>query len=234
MASKYQLVMKAGPTPGKIYELEQENLIIGRDINNHIVINDAEISRKHTQLKMQSGGYVIEDLGSTNGTFVNDQRLIGPHLLKHNEIVTLGDNVKLIFEQLQFDPDATIVSSVSTQISPAPAPETYRIQQPAAQQPAPQQPAYAPQPAYQPQPDFQQAPYSAQIPQGPAEPYYPVQDEQDIYVPAEEEKKKSKGWLYAGCGCLLVLLCVLGGAAVVFDQLNLYCTPPFDMLFSCP
>lgn len=229
MTSKFQLVMRAGPTPGKVYELEQENLIIGRDINSHIVINDAEISRKHTQLKMQSGGYVIEDLGSTNGTFVNDQRLMGPHLLKHGEIVTLGDNVKLAFEQLQFDPDATIVSSASTQVSPAPPPETYRL----PQQQAPQPPDYAAQPAYQPQPDFQQAYYSAQLPQEPSEPY-PLQEEQAVYLPPEEEKKKSKVWLYAGCGCLLVLLCVLGGAALVFDQLNLYCTPPFDMLFSCP
>lgn len=227
MASKFQLVMRAGPTPGKVYELEQENLIIGRDINNHIVINDPEISRKHTQLKMQSGEYVIEDLGSTNGTLVNEQRLMGPHLLKHGETITLGDNVKLIFEQLQFDPDATIVSSASTQISPAP--ETYRI----PQEQAPQQPAYTAQPAYQPQPDFQQAYYSAQLPQEPADPY-PVQEADNFYQPPAEEKKKPKVWLYAGCGCLLVLLCVVIGAAVVFDQLNLYCTPPFNTLFSCP
>lgn len=233
MASKFQLVMRAGPTPGKTYELEQENLIIGRDINSHIVINDAEVSRKHTVLKMQSGGYVIEDLGSTNGSFVNGQRLMGPHLLKHGETITLGDSVQLVFEQLLFDPDATIVSSASTQLSPPPAPETYHIPQQAPQQPVPQQPAYSPPPAYQPQADFQQAPYSAQIPQAPAGPY-PVQDDENLYQPIEEEKKKSKVWLYTGCGCLLILLCVLVGAAVVFDQLNLYCTPPFDTLFYCP
>jgi pSer/pThr/pTyr-binding forkhead associated (FHA) protein len=234
MASKFQLVMRAGPTPGKIYELEQETLIIGRDINNHIVINDAEISRKHTQLKMQSGGYVIEDLGSTNGTFVNNQRLLGPHLLKHDETITLGDNVKLVFEQLQFDPDATIISSPGAQIPSTPL-ESYRIPEQEAQpretQRAPQQPAFTPQSAYQPQPDVQQAPYGAQPPQKPLEPY-PVRPADDIYTPDEE--KKSRVWLFAGCGCLLVLLVVLGGAAVIFDQLNLYCTPPFDVLFPCP
>ena len=228
MASKFQLVMRAGPTPGKVYELEHENLIIGRDINSHIVINDTEISRKHSQLRMQSGEYLLEDLGSTNGTFVNDQRLIGPHLLKHGEMITLGDNVKLVYEQLQFDPDATIVSSASTQISPPPAPETYRIPQQ-----APQPPVSAPQPAYQPQPNYPQVDYSGGYEQAPAQPY-PVNEFDDVYPPVQEEKKKSKVWLYTGCGCLLVLLCVLGGAAMVFDQLNLYCTPPFDMLFPCP
>ncbi len=231
MASKYRLVMRSGPTPGKVYELEQETLLIGRDINSHIVINDVEISRKHTQLRMQSGEYVIEDLGSTNGTFVNNQRLMGPHLLKNGEIITLGDNVQLAFEQLQFDPDATIVSNASTQV-PAFTQDPYGASQPAPQQ-TPQPPVIPPQPAYQPQPDYRQAYYGAQTPQEPAEPY-PALEHDDFYRPPEEEKKKSKTWLYAGCGCLLVLLCVLVGAAIVFDQLNLYCTPPFNTFFPCP
>ena len=168
MASKFQLVMRAGPTPGKVYELEQDSLTIGRDISNHIVINDPEISRKHSQLKLQSGGYIIEDMGSTNGTFVNDQRLMGPHLLKHGETVTLGDNVVLAFEQSQFDPDATIVSAASTQIGPA-APETYRIpqQQPEPPAPAPK-PVYQTPPPYQPPPVYQTPAYSGQNPGGAA------------------------------------------------------------------
>ncbi|MCZ7552248.1 MAG: FHA domain-containing protein [Anaerolineales bacterium] len=83
MASQtYQLVMHKGPNPGKIFELVQDELTIGRDITNRIVINDAEVSRKHARLTLQSGAYVIEDLGSTNGTFVDSQRLIGPHMLR--------------------------------------------------------------------------------------------------------------------------------------------------------
>ena len=71
MASQtFQLVVQKGPTPGKVYELIQEEISIGRDITNRIVINDAEVSRKHARLKFQSGAYVIEDLGSTNGTAV--------------------------------------------------------------------------------------------------------------------------------------------------------------------
>lgn len=221
MTSKYQLVVHSGPTPGKVYELELESLTIGRDINNHIVINDPEISRKHARISLQSGGYVIEDMGSTNGTSVNDHRLLGPHMLKHGEIIALGDNVVLAFEELRFDPDATLLSTAGAPISP-PAAESYR---------PPQKPP-EPAPVYAPQPVYQQPAYGGLYPPGPEEPYA-ASLEPDIYAP-DEPKKKSRTWLYLGCGCLLVLVCVLGGAAYAFDQLNLYCTPPFNLLFNCP
>lgn len=231
MISKYQLVMRNGPTPGKIYELDQDSLTIGRDVSNAIVINDAEISRRHARLVLQAGGYLIEDTGSTNGTFINQQRLMGPHLLKHGETINLGDNVVLAFEQMQFDPDATMVSPIG-----APAPEAYQ----APVQPAPtayQQPAYQ-QPAYQP-PAYQQP---VQQPVYPPPAYQqPVYQQPEAYAPAveppyevEEEKKKPRTGLFLGIGCLVILLCILIGAAFAFDQLNLYCVPPFDALFACP
>ncbi|MBV5350513.1 FHA domain-containing protein, partial [bacterium] len=74
--------MRSGPTPGVTFPLEGDQLIIGRDSSNSVAINDAEISRKHSRLSFQGGKYVLEDLGSTNGTFVNGQRLAGPVVLK--------------------------------------------------------------------------------------------------------------------------------------------------------
>ena len=51
MASQsFQLVMRTGPNPGKVFELTKGEVYIGRDINNDIVVNDAEISRKHARL----------------------------------------------------------------------------------------------------------------------------------------------------------------------------------------
>ena len=77
MASQFQLIMRSGPTPGAAFTLEGDQIDIGRDSTNEIVINDAEISRRHARLTFQGGKYVLEDLGSTNGTFVNGQRLAG-------------------------------------------------------------------------------------------------------------------------------------------------------------
>ena len=108
--AEYQLVMRVGPSPGKTYPLTLNEIIIGRDISCDIVINDAEISRNHCKLVLQGDSYWIEDLGSTNGTHVNDRRVSGQHPLKPGELVRFGDNVTLAFEAVGGDPDATLAS----------------------------------------------------------------------------------------------------------------------------
>ena len=110
MAPQFQLIMRSGPTPGASFILEGDQLTVGRDSTNEIVINDAEISRRHSRLTFQGGKYVIEDLGSTNGTFVNGQRLAGPRVLKAGEVVSFGEQIVLVFEVTNFDAGATIAS----------------------------------------------------------------------------------------------------------------------------
>ncbi len=111
MAGQFQLVMRSGPTPGAVYPLEGDQLTIGRDSTNAVVINDAEISRRHSRLTFQGGKYVIEDLGSTNGTFVNGQRLSGPYVLKAGDVLALGEQIVLMYDAVNVDPGATMVSS---------------------------------------------------------------------------------------------------------------------------
>ena len=106
----FQLVMQTGPNQDKSTPLEKNEVFLGRDLGNDLVINDPEVSRRHARLIKQAGGFVIEDMGSTNGTAVNGQRLIGPHLLRDGDVVTLGEHISLVFEQVNFDPDATIAS----------------------------------------------------------------------------------------------------------------------------
>ena len=129
MASQYQLIMRTGPTPGATFTLEGDQLNIGRDSTNEITINDAEVSRRHARLTFQGGKYVLEDLGSTNGTFINGQRLAGPRVLKDGEVVSFGEQIVLVFEVTANDPGATMVSpraaavpSASRPVSPPPAP----------------------------------------------------------------------------------------------------------------
>jgi len=237
-AQTYQLVMQKGPNPGKIFELIQEELTIGRDITNRIVINDPEISRKHARLSLQSGSYVIEDLGSTNGTFVDGQRLIGPHVLRPGETIMFGEKISLEYEVLGFDPNATLIGS-GAQAKPANPLETYRIDQPDyGYQPEPlKQPGYYEQPvqpAYQqPAPSYQPSPvYSGNVPPGPSEPY--ASPDEAYEMPDEEPPRRSRTLLYVGCGILLIMFCCLVVGAFAFDYLDLYCTAPFDAIFSCP
>jgi len=150
MASQFQLIMRTGPTPGAAYTLEGDQMTIGRDSTNEIVINDAEISRRHSRLTFQGGKYVLEDLGSTNGTFVNGQRLAGPRVLKTGEVVSFGEQIVLVFEMNTVDAGATMVSPRAAAVPslsrpatpPPPPPAEYAGSIPAS--PAPMAPAPAP------------------------------------------------------------------------------------------
>ncbi len=108
MPSKFQFTMRSGPTTGAIYLLEKESLSIGRDSANGIQINDPEMSRRHARMQLQGGKYVIEDLGSTNGTLVNGQKLAGPYVLKHGDAVSFGEQILLGYEVIDSDPGSTL------------------------------------------------------------------------------------------------------------------------------
>jgi hypothetical protein len=205
-----QLVMRTGPNPGEVFSLTKNEMYIGRDVSNDIVVSDQEVSRKHARLVMQAGGYVLEDLGSTNGTYVNGQRLMGPHVLRTGETVMFGENVSLVLEAV-YDADATILSQPTPAPSYDPAPPPQQTYIPPSQQPAeaPSQPA--------------------QVAPTPAAPYYEE---------PQEEQRDYRTLYIAGCGCLVILLCLVVAGAFAFDTLNLYCTPPFDslspLIYTCP
>jgi pSer/pThr/pTyr-binding forkhead associated (FHA) protein len=119
--AQFQFVMRSGPTPGVTFPLDGDQLTIGRDSSNGVAINDAEVSRKHSRLSFQGGKYVIEDLGSTNGTFVNGQRLAGPVVLKAGDVVSLGEQIVLMYDAINMDPGATVaVSRKSARVEPPP------------------------------------------------------------------------------------------------------------------
>ena len=114
MAPTFQLVMKAGPKPGQTFTLDKPEMIVGREVGADIVISDAEVSRKHARIYKVSGGYTIKDLGSTNGTFISGQRLMGPHALLSGESVMFGEHVTLVYEVVAgYDPMATMMCSAS-------------------------------------------------------------------------------------------------------------------------
>ena len=123
MTVQFQFMMRSGPTPGKIFPLERPEIIIGRDNISSLMINDAEVSRKHCRLIWQGSGYVIEDLGSTNGTFVNGQRLSAPFVLRGGESISLGENIVLGYESLA-DPNATVLSASASEVKMAVAEAT--------------------------------------------------------------------------------------------------------------
>ncbi|MDX1686518.1 MAG: FHA domain-containing protein [Candidatus Promineifilaceae bacterium] len=110
-SSMYKLTVRKGPQQGQAYPLVSSMVTIGRDPMADIVIADPEVSRQHARLTRTAEGYEIQDLGSTNGTFVDGQRLTGdPVRLESGQAISMGTNVTLIFEAAA-DPMATVISS---------------------------------------------------------------------------------------------------------------------------
>ena len=82
-----------GPQRGELFALTPATTI-GKDPTCTIVLQDGFMSSRHAEIKAEGGIWVLKDLGSTNGTFVNDKR-VDKHELVDNDVVTFGKcNVK--------------------------------------------------------------------------------------------------------------------------------------------
>jgi hypothetical protein len=208
-SGSFRLIVRRGPQPNQIYELNKDIITLGRDITNDIVINDPEVSRHHCRMTRGGGGYTLEDLGSTNGTFVNGQRLTGARPLAGGDMVGLGETVTLGYE-------STI---------PAPEPGQQATMMGASAQPAPYQaPSYQ-----QPQPSYQQPQYSPP----PPPPQYQYQE------PAPTSGGLGRWFfLGCGCLIVLcIVLAVV--AVLIIDSQNLWCRLPIlrdviRIIGSCP
>jgi hypothetical protein len=106
--SSFRFIVRTGPNPGMVFELSEEVIMMGRDVTNDIVIGDAEMSRQHARLTRTPGGYVVEDLGSTNGTFVNGERLMAPRVLNPGDLVGMGETVTMTFDAVSPESAATV------------------------------------------------------------------------------------------------------------------------------
>lgn len=84
------LLITGGPLVGMILPLSNSPITIGRSPSSSLVLEDEYASSRHARLSPGEGGWWIEDLGSRNGTFVDDERLTEPRPLGPGTTVRIG------------------------------------------------------------------------------------------------------------------------------------------------
>ncbi|GMU01053.1 GGDEF domain-containing protein [Corallococcus caeni] len=87
------LVQIHGPELGKKYVLEETEFTIGRDQHNHIVVDLDNVSRRHARIWGRQGKMFVEDLQSTNGTYLNDREVLQAQPLRSGDLVKVGGSI---------------------------------------------------------------------------------------------------------------------------------------------
>ncbi|MEW5959816.1 MAG: FHA domain-containing protein [Chloroflexota bacterium] len=116
------LVIRQGPQAGMSFPLTGNQIVIGREEGTDVPLHDPEASRRHALVSWQGGQYVIEDLGSTNGTFVNGIQLTAPQALNPGDSIGIGQTA-LVFHMTDMPRGGGIPKPPApTYVAPPPEP----------------------------------------------------------------------------------------------------------------
>lgn len=137
------LIVREGGAVGRKWILAKEVFIIGRDEDCNIVLPDRQVSRRHAQIRRQDDRYILRDLDSKNGTFVNGREVREPYVLQDGDEIQIALCVKLafvgaeatvplVFEEakrtgLYLDEESRRVWVEGQELSPPLSPAQYRL-----------------------------------------------------------------------------------------------------------
>lgn len=93
-ASGPSLVVTEPPEArGRIYHLGDTEVTIGRAAGCTVTVDDTFVSQVHARVFTHDGQLMVEDLGSTNGTYLNRRRLTGPMVAQHSDKIQVGNTI---------------------------------------------------------------------------------------------------------------------------------------------
>lgn len=115
------LVIRQGTQAGMSFPIAGAQVIIGREEGLDIVLQDPEASRRHTRISWQGGRYVVEDMGSTNGTFINGVQITAPQVLNLGDSIGIGQTA-MVFQMVGGQP-ADVMSGGFAQQTPLYSPQ---------------------------------------------------------------------------------------------------------------
>lgn len=91
--------------PSRIVIWDTAEISFGRSPENDVMVDDSDASRKHALFLRSSAGYQVHDLGTSNGTFVNDERIGEAHTLVNKDVVKIGE-MQIRFVETRKDPSS--------------------------------------------------------------------------------------------------------------------------------
>lgn len=235
--SEALLIVERGPVPSTQIPLQSDQLTVGRSAGNDLVLADPEVSRRHMRIIRRGDGFAIEDTGSTNGTFVNGQRISHLTLLQDGDAVDLGDTVRLRFMWLAESMTGTPIDDLTDR----PTQALFPPYQPSAEPAAKPRPSAVPRPAAPTHP-----PNSPDYMANASPPAGGVAAPPPEFI-VDEPPRRGRG-LLVGCGLLVALFLVCAGTFLLLDAYDqgrlLYCGPlasffkailgPFGFAPICP
>lgn len=117
-----KLIVLLGPDAGSEFTSERETTLIGRGSGCDVLLHDGALGRRHCEIREEAGKFVLVDLGSVNGTFVNKESTrITSHTLKNGDEISLGKScirVELLKRTKQQSSSASLPSSSSQPVPP--------------------------------------------------------------------------------------------------------------------
>jgi pSer/pThr/pTyr-binding forkhead associated (FHA) protein len=106
-----------GPGAGTQFDVSRP-LVIGRDDTADLVIEDSQASRRHARIEPTAHGAIVEDLQSTNGTFINDNELHGRSELGPDDELLIGVTVMVVRTPQQVERQPSAVRAVPAFAAP--------------------------------------------------------------------------------------------------------------------
>src|SRR5438477_4465710 len=85
-------------------EFDKQEITIGRVQGNDIILPKGNVSKRHSRIVLKDGKFIIVDLKSTNGTYVNGRKITSPIVIKGSDKVYIGDFILAVDEQAAAEP----------------------------------------------------------------------------------------------------------------------------------
>ena len=94
----FRLISRDGADSDEVFESDKPEVILGRDPSVDVIVNSAGVSRRHARVIREGDSFSLEDLGSSNGTFLNGQKVQRRVALRPNDQIGLGNHAVLTFD----------------------------------------------------------------------------------------------------------------------------------------